>query len=81
MMIGFALSTVGIDIVTGQLRMTFGFTSLMKGFDFLIAVIGLFGIGEILLSMEEGLAFHGDGGQDQSEGRARRRGRSCRSTG
>jgi putative tricarboxylic transport membrane protein len=59
MMIGFALSTVGIDIVTGQLRMTFGLTSLMKGFDFLIAVIGLFGIGEILLSMEEGLAFNG----------------------
>src|SRR5690348_16949978 len=59
MMIGFALSTVGIDIVTGQLRMTFGFTSLLKGFDFLIAVIGLFGIGEILLSMEEGLAFQG----------------------
>ncbi len=59
MMIGFALSAVGIDIVTGQLRLTFGFESLMKGFDFLIAVIGLFGIGEILLSMEEGLAFHG----------------------
>ena len=31
----------------------------MRGFDFLIAVIGLFGIGEILLSMEEGLAFTG----------------------
>ncbi|HRH06717.1 MAG TPA: tripartite tricarboxylate transporter permease, partial [Burkholderiaceae bacterium] len=30
-----------------------------KGFDFLIAVIGLFGIGEILLTMEEGLAFQG----------------------
>ena len=30
----------------------------MRGFDFLIAVIGLFGIGEILLSMEEGLAVH-----------------------
>src|ERR1043165_7986673 len=59
MMLGFALSAVGIDIVTGQLRLTFGFPSLMKGFDFLIAVIGLFGIGEILLSMEEGLAFHG----------------------
>jgi putative tricarboxylic transport membrane protein len=39
--------------------MTFGFTSLLKGFDFLIAVIGLFGIGEILLTMEEGLAFKG----------------------
>jgi len=31
----------------------------MRGFDFLIAVIGLFGIGEILLSMEEGLSFTG----------------------
>ncbi|MDH4062390.1 MAG: tripartite tricarboxylate transporter permease, partial [Aquincola sp.] len=43
----------------GQLRMTFGMTELMRGFDFLIAVIGLFGIGEILLSMEEGLEFSG----------------------
>jgi putative tricarboxylic transport membrane protein len=32
---------------------------LLRGFDFLIAVIGLFGIGEILLTMEEGLAFKG----------------------
>ena len=39
--------------------MTFGVTELLKGFDFLIAVIGLFGIGEILLTMEEGLAFKG----------------------
>jgi len=30
---------------------------LLNGFDFLIAVIGLFGIGEILLTMEEGLSF------------------------
>ena len=59
MMLGFALATVGMDTVTGQLRLTFGNPELMRGFDFLIAVIGLFGIGEILLSMEEGLAFHG----------------------
>ncbi|MBM3485146.1 MAG: tripartite tricarboxylate transporter permease [Alphaproteobacteria bacterium] len=59
MMIGFALAAVGLDTVTGQLRLTFGSTELLKGFDFLIAVIGLFGIGEILLSMEEGLAFRG----------------------
>ena len=57
--IGFMLSTVGLDIVTGQLRLTYGFTDLMKGFDFIIAVIGLFGIGEILLSVEEGLRFQG----------------------
>ena len=59
MMLGFALAAVGIDTVTGQLRLIFGFTELMRGFDFLIAVIGLFGIGEILLSMEEGLSFTG----------------------
>jgi putative tricarboxylic transport membrane protein len=59
MMLGFALAAVGIDTVTGQLRLTFGFTELLKGFDFLIAVIGLFGIGEILLTIEEGLEFKG----------------------
>jgi putative tricarboxylic transport membrane protein len=48
-----------MDSVTGQLRMTFGFPELLKGFDFLIAVIGLFGIGEILQTMEEGLSFKG----------------------
>lgn len=59
MTIGFGLAAVGMDTVTGQLRLTFGIHELMRGFDFLIAVIGLFGIGEILLSMEEGLAFSG----------------------
>ncbi len=59
MMLGFALAAVGMDNVTGQLRMTYGVPELLKGFDFLIAVIGLFGIGEILLTMEEGLAFKG----------------------
>src|SRR5215211_1114104 len=59
MMIGFALATVGLDSITGNLRLTFGFTELLNGFDFLIAVIGLFGIGEIFLTMEEGLSFKG----------------------
>jgi putative tricarboxylic transport membrane protein len=59
MMIGFALAAVGLDTVTGSLRLTFGSTALLQGFDFLIAVIGLFGIGEILLTLEEGLAFKG----------------------
>ena len=59
MMTGFALAAVGTDPVTGALRMTFGQTFLFNGFDFLVAVIGLFGIGEILLTMEEGLAFKG----------------------
>ena len=59
MMLGFALAAVGTDPVNGALRLTFGSVHLLSGFDFLIAVIGLFGIGEILLTMEEGLAFKG----------------------
>ena len=59
MMFGFGLGAVGLDQVTGQLRLTFGVEQMLNGFDFLIAVIGLFGIGEILLTMEEGLSFRG----------------------
>ena len=69
-LIGFMLSTVGLDIVTGQLRLTYGFTDLMKGFDFIIAVIGLFGIGEILLSVEEGLRFQGSKDRNEDARRA-----------
>jgi len=59
MMLGFAMAAMGMDTMSGQIRMTFGVQELMQGVDFLIAVIGLFGIGEILLTMEEGLAFKG----------------------
>jgi putative tricarboxylic transport membrane protein len=59
MMLGFALAAVGTDPVTGTLRLNFGLTPLLTGFDFLVAVIGLFGIGEILLTLEEGLEFRG----------------------
>jgi putative tricarboxylic transport membrane protein len=59
MCLGFVLAAVGMDTVSGQLRMTFGIPSLLRGFDFLVAVIGLFGISEILITMEEGLAFKG----------------------
>src|SRR5918999_930402 len=58
-LLGFLLATVGMDIVSGQLRLTFGTVELMRGFNFVVAVIGLFGIGEILLTVEEGLAFRG----------------------
>jgi putative tricarboxylic transport membrane protein len=57
--LGFALGAVGLDKMTGTLRMTYGHEELLAGFDFLIAVIGLFGIGEILSSVESGLKFQG----------------------
>ena len=59
MMLGFLLAAVGMDTVTGQLRMTFGSHEMIRGFDFLVAVIGLFGISEILSSIEDGLSFNG----------------------
>ena len=59
MMLGFAFACVGTDEVTGGLRLTFGTETLLTGFHFLIAVIGLFGIGEILVTIEKGLHFEG----------------------
>jgi putative tricarboxylic transport membrane protein len=58
-LLGFILAAVGMDIVSGQLRLTFGTVELMRGFNFVVAVIGLFGIGEIFLTIEEGLEFKG----------------------
>ena len=59
MTLGLLLAAIGMDTVSGQLRMTFGFDPLLRGINFLVAVIGLFGISEILLTMEERLALRG----------------------
>jgi TctA family transporter len=49
-----------MDTVSGNLRLTFDRPELLKGICFEIAVIGLFGIGEILCTVEEGLKFRGE---------------------
>jgi putative tricarboxylic transport membrane protein len=59
MVLGLLLAGIGMDTVSGQLRMTFGQPELYRGVNFLVAVIGLFGISEILLTMEERLALKG----------------------
>ncbi len=59
MMLGFAFATVGMDSISGNVRLTFGYAELIKGISFLVAVIGLFGLGELLQTMEEGLRFDG----------------------
>ena len=59
MMLGFAFATVGMDGVSGNVRLTFGYSELIKGISFLVAVIGLFGLGELMQTMEEGLRFEG----------------------
>ncbi|WP_018897852.1 tripartite tricarboxylate transporter permease [Rhizobium sp. 2MFCol3.1] len=57
--IGLLLSTVGMDTITGSLRLTFGFDELISGISFLVVVIGLFGIGELLATVQDGLHFRG----------------------
>lgn len=59
MALGLLLTGIGMDTVSGTLRMTFGFNDLLRGINFLVAVIGLFGISEILLTMEESLSLRG----------------------
>ncbi|MBK4218225.1 tripartite tricarboxylate transporter permease [Paracoccus caeni] len=56
---GLLLATVGMDTVTGEIRLTFGLDQLLSGISFLVVVIGLFGIGELLSTVQEGLRFRG----------------------
>ena len=51
--LGIGLSQIGIDIVTGKTRLTFGITQLEDGLGLVPLVMGLFGIGEILTNLEE----------------------------
>jgi putative tricarboxylic transport membrane protein len=57
--VGLILASVGMDGVTGEVRLTFGFSDLLGGVSFLVVVIGLFGIGELLATVQEGLRFRG----------------------
>jgi len=52
-MIGLGLGCVGTDIVEGKDRFTYGTAELLDGIDFVILVMGTFGIAEVLVSAEE----------------------------
>ncbi|MEV0152230.1 tripartite tricarboxylate transporter permease [Micromonospora sp. NPDC050686] len=51
--VGLLLATVGRDSFTGAERFTFDNLSLADGLDFVPIAMGLFGLGEILYSLEE----------------------------
>ena len=50
---GLMIALVGIDPLLGTTRLTFGSAHLIEGFDFLPVAIGLFGIAEVLVSLEQ----------------------------
>ena len=51
--IGLVFSTVGLDIISGQPRLIFGnLTGFFHGINFLVLAIGIYGIGEMLWTIE-----------------------------
>lgn len=53
--LGLLLACVGMDVMTGNARLTFGYMGLFNGVTFLTAVVGMFGIGEVLTTIEKGI--------------------------
>ena len=50
--LGLLLSTIGTDVETGALRMTFGYPPLADGIEFVTLAMGMFGFAEILRNLE-----------------------------
>ncbi len=53
---GLFLGSIGIDIIEGSPKFTVGVITFMDGIGLLPVVMGLFGISEVLLNIEQGVA-------------------------
>ena len=51
--LGLMVALVGVDPIIGMSRLTFGIPELIDGIDFLPVAIGIFGIAEVLSSLEK----------------------------
>ncbi len=53
-LIGLVLATIGLDIISGQPRLVFfDITGFLRGVNFLVLAIGIYGIGEMLWTLEQ----------------------------
>lgn len=57
-MIGLLLGLSGTDVNSGATRFTFGFSDLGDGIGFVAVAMGLFGVGEIIATLEQGSGRH-----------------------
>jgi putative tricarboxylic transport membrane protein len=57
-LIGFLLSTIGLDLFSGSTRFTMGQVELANGVEFVALSIGLFAIGEVMVNVEEETGHH-----------------------
>jgi putative tricarboxylic transport membrane protein len=51
-LLGLVLGLVGTDVNSGTRRFTFGVSTLFDGIDFVVVVMGLFGLAEIITSLD-----------------------------
>jgi len=52
---GLGIGMVGLDIVTGMPRFTFGSDRLLDGLDFLPVTVGMFGVADVLANVEKNM--------------------------
>ena len=60
--LGLLIATVGVDDIYGADRFTFGLPFLQDGIEFLLVMVGAYGIGEVLTRMNTGFASEARGG-------------------
>lgn len=51
--VGIMLGTIGLEPMSGVTRFTFDIDELQRGIDFVILIMGVYGVGEILISVYE----------------------------
>ena len=54
--IGLLIASVGTDVIYGSYRFTFGMPILADGIEFLVVMVGAYGVGEVLTRLEQGFA-------------------------
>jgi putative tricarboxylic transport membrane protein len=84
--VGLLIATVGVDAMYGAERFAFGLPFLQDGIEFLLVMVGAYGIGEVLSRLQLGFAAeatadatrgHDSGRRSRSSRTAGDQGRSC----
>lgn len=56
-LLGLLIASIGVDPIAGTERFTFGFLELWKGIDFVVVAVGIFGLSEVFIRMEQKVDF------------------------
>jgi len=75
-LIGMLVACIGLDPMSGRQRLTFGSVALMRGFDVVPVLMGLFGISEVISSADEGVLsiYNGKRGKMLPRGKEMKKG-------